>query len=54
MHEFSYEITDKFFVDYQEQDFRNCQARVKLFLDKKNSFVLLKFEIGGWNWVRPL
>src|ERR1700733_6178565 len=47
IHEFNYEITDKFFADYQQQDFRNCLAGVKLFLDKKNSFMLLKFEIGG-------
>jgi len=47
IHEFSYRITDKFFEAYQLQDFRNCEANVKLFLDKKNSFMLLKFEIGG-------
>jgi uncharacterized metal-binding protein YceD (DUF177 family) len=47
IHEFSYEITDKFFAEYQTQDFRHCQANVKMFLDKKNSFMLLRFEIGG-------
>jgi len=47
IHEFVYEINDKFFVDYSEQDFRNCVATVKLSLDKKNGFMLLKFEIGG-------
>ena len=47
IHEFEYEITDKFFVDYQEQDFRNCTAHVKLMLEKNNSFMLLKFEVGG-------
>src|SRR5260370_39109029 len=47
VHEFNYRITDKFFEAYQQQDFRNCEANVKLFLDKKNSFILLKFEIGG-------
>jgi uncharacterized metal-binding protein YceD (DUF177 family) len=47
IHEFSYRITDKFFEAYQLQDFRNCEANVKLFLDKKNSFMLLKFEVGG-------
>ena len=47
IHEFTYRITDKFFEAYQQQDFRNCDAQVKLSLDKKNSFMLLKFEVGG-------
>ena len=47
IHEFEYEINDKFFIDYQEQDFRNVSAHVKLALDKKTGFILLKFEIGG-------
>ena len=47
IHEFNYEITDKFFEDFQEQDFKNCKANVKLELDKKNGFMMLKFELGG-------
>lgn len=47
VHEYSYEIGDRFFEAYQQQDFRNCHARVKLLLDKKSSFMLLRFEIGG-------
>lgn len=47
IHEFNYAINDKFFEPFQQQDFRNCQANVKLSLDKKSSFMLLKFEIGG-------
>ena len=47
IHEFSYKITDRFFEAYQQQDFRHCEAQVKLTLDKKNSFMLLKFEVGG-------
>jgi uncharacterized metal-binding protein YceD (DUF177 family) len=46
-HEFEYTIDDKFFIEYQEQDFRNCTAHVKLALEKQNGFMLLKFEIGG-------
>jgi uncharacterized metal-binding protein YceD (DUF177 family) len=46
-HEFSYEITDKFFEAYQQQDFTNCKAAVKLKLDKKNGFMLLKFDLDG-------
>ena len=47
VHEFSYLINDKFFEAFQQQDFRKCKANVKLTLDKKSSFMLLKFEIGG-------
>jgi uncharacterized metal-binding protein YceD (DUF177 family) len=47
IHEFSYEISDKFFDAYQQQDFKNCKAHIKLWLDKKSSFIQLKFEVGG-------
>lgn len=47
IHEFSYEIKDKFFETFQQQEFTNCKAHVKLLLDKKSSFMMLKFEIGG-------
>jgi uncharacterized metal-binding protein YceD (DUF177 family) len=47
VHEYYYEINDQFFVSYQQQDFNNCHANVKLSLDKKTGFLLLKFEIGG-------
>ena len=47
VHEYNYSISEKFFEAFQQQDFRNCKANVKLLLDKKSSFMLLKFEIGG-------
>ncbi|MDI3321621.1 YceD family protein [Pinibacter soli] len=47
VHEYNYEIKDKFFEAYQAQDFSNVDATVKLSLDKKTGFMLLKFEIGG-------
>lgn len=47
VHEYNYEIDDKFFEDYQEQDFRHMKAAVKLLLEKNNSFMRLKFEVGG-------
>lgn len=47
IHEYNYEVNDKFFEAFQQQDFTDCHAQVKLFLDKKSSFMLLKFEIGG-------
>ena len=46
-HEFNYDIDDKFFVEFQQQDFQNCKSHVKLLLDKNGSFMMLKFEIGG-------
>lgn len=47
VHEYSYLIDDRFFEEFQQQDFRSCKAQVKVLLDKKSSFFLLKFEIGG-------
>jgi uncharacterized metal-binding protein YceD (DUF177 family) len=47
IHEYQYQVNDKFFEAYQQQDFRNCKANIKLSLDKQNGFMLLKFEIGG-------
>lgn len=47
VHEFSYTIDDRFFEEYQEQDFRKATAQVKLLLEKNNSFMILRFEIGG-------
>lgn len=47
IHEFEYRITDKFFEPYPPQDFKHCTGTVKLFLDKQNGFLLLKFEVGG-------
>jgi len=47
IHEFTYQVNDKFFEAYQQQDFRNCKADIRLTLDRKNGFMLLKFEIGG-------
>ena len=46
-HEFNYEIGDRFFAGYDEQDFTGVKATVKLTLDKKTGFMLLKFDIGG-------
>src|ERR1044072_6920532 len=32
---------------FEKQDFTNCNATVKLELDKKNGFMLLKFDVDG-------
>lgn len=47
IHEYEYQITNKFFEAYPQQEFNNCKANVKLLLDKKTGFMLLKFEVGG-------
>lgn len=47
VHEFSYEIDDKFFEDYGAQDFTNTTASIKLLLDKSNGFMILRFAVGG-------
>jgi len=47
IHHFEYHVDNKFFAHYNEQDFTDCKAVVKLELDKKNGFMLLKFDIDG-------
>ena len=47
VHEFNYRINDKFFKEYQEQDFKNVEANVRLLLEKNNSFMILRFQVGG-------
>ncbi|MEC5146271.1 DUF177 domain-containing protein [Chitinophaga sp. 212800010-3] len=47
-HSFQYTIGDSFFDNFEEpKDFSNCEVTVQLTLDKKSSFFLLKFAIGG-------
>lgn len=47
VHEYDYEVDSKFFADKGVDDVVNVQAKVKLQLDKKSSFMLLKFDVGG-------
>ena len=47
LHEFNYEVDDKFFQEYKQTDFTNCHAKVRLTLEKNTSFMMLKFEVGG-------
>ena len=47
VHNYEYRVDDKFFANYGNQDFLHCNAVVKLELDKKSSFMLLKFDIDG-------
>jgi uncharacterized metal-binding protein YceD (DUF177 family) len=47
IHEYKYEVDNKFFANYSQADFTNCQASILLKLEKNTSFMMLKFEIGG-------
>jgi uncharacterized metal-binding protein YceD (DUF177 family) len=47
VHDFSYEVDDKFFAGHTGTDFTNCHAKIKLKLEKNTSFLMLKFEVGG-------
>ncbi len=47
LHEFYYEVDDKFFLNYRETDFTDCHAKIKLTLEKYTSLLRLKFEVGG-------
>ncbi len=47
VHEFNYELDDKFFIEKGAEDFANAKADVKLSLEKNTGFMLLKFEVGG-------
>ncbi|TAH07358.1 MAG: DUF177 domain-containing protein [Sphingobacteriia bacterium] len=47
IHIYEYKVDDEFFVAYGEQDFTNCVANIKLSLDKKTGFMLLKFDVDG-------
>ncbi|HEX5555425.1 MAG TPA: DUF177 domain-containing protein [Chitinophagaceae bacterium] len=46
-HEFNYDIDDQFFISYAPQDFSESRIHIRLLLDKKHRFFLLKFEITG-------
>ena len=47
MHEFTFEVDDKFFADLETREFTNVHAVVKLQLEKNTGFMRLKFEVGG-------
>ncbi len=47
LHHFQFEVDDKFFLNYVNADFNNCNAAIKLTLEKNTSFMMLKFEVSG-------
>lgn len=46
-HVYYYDINDSFFEKFAEDNFRNCQASVKLSLEKNAGFMQLRFDISG-------
>jgi len=47
IHVYEYHVDPKLFAHYGEQDFSNCEADIRLSLEKNNSFMLLRFDVGG-------
>ncbi len=47
LHEYHFEVDDKFFQEYKQPDFSGCSAKIKLTLERNTSFLILKFEVGG-------
>ncbi|HEX6335231.1 MAG TPA: DUF177 domain-containing protein [Flavisolibacter sp.] len=47
VHEFFYKVDDRFFEEYNEQDFHAAEANVKLNLEKSTGFMMLRFQVGG-------
>ena len=47
IHQFNYEVENKFFAEKGACDVSDIIANVRLFLEKSSGFMLLKFEVGG-------
>lgn len=47
IHHFQYEVDNKFFENFDNPDFYNCHAIVKVTVEKSASLILLKFDIDG-------
>lgn len=47
VHVYTYDIKDSFFDNFGEQDFANCNAQVKLSLEKNTGFMQLHFDVSG-------
>lgn len=47
LHEYEFRVDEKFFANYNQEELQNCKAIIKLQLDRKNSFMLLKFDVDG-------
>lgn len=47
VHEFNYELNNKFFTDRGAEDIKDVNATIKLSLEKNTGFMILNFEVGG-------
>ena len=47
IHEFNYELNEKFFKEKGAVDLANPDVNIKVLLDKHTGFMMLKFEVGG-------
>jgi uncharacterized metal-binding protein YceD (DUF177 family) len=47
VHEFHYDLDDKFFQEKGAQEASHAEAHVKLSLEKNSGFMLLKFDVDG-------
>lgn len=47
LHEFVYELDEKFFIEKEVKEISNPKATIKMSLEKNTGFMLLKFEVGG-------
>ena len=47
IHQFEYQLDEKFFIEKGAEDFTDAHTNVKLSLEKNTGFMLLKFEVGG-------
>jgi len=46
-HHFQYTIDNKFFANFEHNAFKDCDLEVDLSFDKRNSMIVLLFDIGG-------
>jgi uncharacterized metal-binding protein YceD (DUF177 family) len=46
-HQYSYQLTESFFEEFGQTEFRNADFKLNLELDKKSNFFHLKFDVTG-------
>jgi uncharacterized metal-binding protein YceD (DUF177 family) len=48
LHDYEFEVDDKFFVHFEESLVEKGNAKVKVTLEKRSTFLTLHFNIKGW------
>jgi uncharacterized metal-binding protein YceD (DUF177 family) len=48
LHDFEFEVNDKFFAHYEESLVENGKVTVKVVFEKRSSFIKLHINISGW------